>query len=93
MTDQRPLPTQATVDDPDLVFLHALGVVLGEGVVRASDRDLVASFEALGLRPEGGFDPAWGAETARRSWPACETARHSSTRRSVALAPPPTVGR
>lgn len=61
VTDQRPLPTQATVDDPDLVFLHALGVVLGEGVVRPSDRDLVASFEALGLRPEGGFDPAWGA--------------------------------
>jgi len=59
---QRPLPGPADVGDPDLLFLHQLGCVLGEGVVSPEEHDLVESFRPLGLRPGGGFDA--GAITA-----------------------------
>lgn len=53
---QRLLPSAADVADPDLLFLHQLGSVLGEGVINRAERDLVASFSPLGLRPGGGFE-------------------------------------
>ena len=53
---QRRLPSAGDVGDPDLLFFHQLGCVLGEGVVTPAERDLVDSFSALGLRPGGGFD-------------------------------------
>ena len=61
VADQRLLPRAGDVDDPDLLFLHALGEVLREGVVQPSELDLVASFDALGVCAEGGFDPSRAA--------------------------------
>jgi hypothetical protein len=62
---QRPLPGPADVGDPDLLFLHQLGCVLGEGVVSPEEHDLVESFRPLGLRPGGGFDADTITETER----------------------------
>jgi hypothetical protein len=62
---QRPLPGPADVGDPDLLFLHQLGCVLGEGVVAPEEHDLVESFRPLGLRPGGGFDAGAITETER----------------------------
>jgi hypothetical protein len=56
VSPQRLLPSAADVADPDLVFLYQLGCVLGEGVVNRAERDLVASFSPLGLRPSRGFE-------------------------------------
>jgi len=53
---QRLLPSAGDARDPDLLFLHQLGCVLGEGVVAPAERELVASFSQLGLRSGGGLD-------------------------------------
>jgi len=55
---QRVLPTAADVADPELLFLHQLGVVLGERVAGAAEQDLLRSLVALGLSTRGGFDPS-----------------------------------
>ena len=54
---QAPLPTADEVTDHALLFLHQLGVVLGERVTADDERSLVESLTALGIEPDGGFDP------------------------------------
>ena len=62
---QRLLPTTADVGDPDLLFLHQLGAVLGEGVVNPAERDVVTSFSPLGLHAGRGFDAQAISEAGR----------------------------
>lgn len=55
---QRPLVDPAAQVPEELAFLEMLGNVLRDWAVEAQDADLIASFEAIGLTPRAGFEPA-----------------------------------
>jgi hypothetical protein len=53
--DQRRLVDPSTAPPPELLFLHQLGNVLRDWVVRPADAPLIAQFAGLGLTRESGF--------------------------------------
>lgn len=56
VSEQRLLAPDRYLQDPDLQFMAQLGDVLRDWQVRDQEADLIASFNAIGLTAERGFD-------------------------------------